>query len=440
MSHPELVILAAVIWLIGGLVVVALSLKRRKLKMTLAFKLTSEGDHIKHFVWYEWAMFLGVAALALVVFWHAIAEDTAPVGTNGCPMDTHLCPDNTYVSRSGPTCAFLPCAQSGSLTDLYNVKEPPPPEPAPAPAPETATQSIKPDNSISEAMDPTLVEPKLPKDEPDQIDVETCAKGTRAGYMQKNGHPAVFTATTTKANLCIIKAIKYKDDGGDSYLCEFRMRGMPEQGFVKFFKVTDFESLREKMCSEDYSDSMTLFRMAAARGNANAQYNLARYYDQRHGITEDFPEAAKWYKKAAEQNHAGAEYSLGVFYQQGLGVQQNLAEAGKWYRKAAEQNRAEAEYALGYLYDKGLGVTQDPKEASEWYKKAADQGYADAQEALGDLYYNGRGVPQGYDTAYFWYIVAAETNNKDFVTKRDAIIRMVPFPAQWDPKLGIHVT
>ena len=424
--HQGLIILAAAIWLIGGLVVVALSLKRRKLKMSLALKLSSEGDHIKHFVWYEWGMFLAVAGAALVLFWNAIAEDTAPVGANGCPVDTHICSDGTYVSRSGKGCAFLPCAGSGGLSDLYNTKDPTPDAEPTGPLPESKEPAgIKPDVGQAEAFDPSVAEPVIRKETPNQIDVETCAKGTSAGLMQANGHPIQFTIQSIKENICVVKVIKYKDDGGDSYMCEFRMRGLPEQGFAKYFKVSDFDAFRDKLCSEDYTEALNLFRMAASRGNANAQYNVAKYYDQRHGITEDFPEAGKWYRKAAEQNHPGAEYALGLFYQQGLGVTQNLAEAAKWYRKAAEQNRIDAEYALGYLYDKGMGVTQDSKEAAEWYRKAADQNFADAQEALGDLYYNGRGVTQGYDAAYFWYIIAATSNNKDYIAKRDSIIKLV---------------
>lgn len=430
-----LMILAAALWLVGGLVVVAISLKRRKLPMSLAFKVSSEREHMKNFVWYEWIMFAAIAAASLMLFWNSIAEDTGAVGSNGCPTDTHICGDGTYVSRTGPQCAFMPCSNSaaGGLVSLYNQKdepEQPPPPKTPPPADASATgkgpQEIKSADGQGQDTEPDIeAEPVIDSNTPDKIDVESCAKGDHAGFMQ-NGHPVTFAVSTTKSNLCLIKVIRDTEDGGEAYNCEFRTKGMPEQGFFKYLKVSDFDAMRDKFCSRDFSEAINLYRRAAARGNPNAQYNIAKYYDQRHGITEDFPEAARWYRKAAEQGHVGAEYNLGLFYNQGLGVTQNFAEAAKWYRKAAEQGLAEAEYSLGVLYDRGQGVKQDYKEASDWYRKGAAQGNADAQAALGDLYATGRGVPQTFELAYFWYIVAATSNNKDYVTKRDQIIRFVP--------------
>ncbi|TAL30550.1 MAG: sel1 repeat family protein [Alphaproteobacteria bacterium] len=431
MSHMVLMILAAALWLVGGLAVVAFSLKRRKLPMSLAFKLSSEREHMKNFVWYEWIMFTAIAGASLMLFWNAIAEDTGAVGANGCPMDTHICGDGTYVSRSGPHCAFMPCSNSaaGGLVALYNQKDEPdqlPPKAQPAPGGDASKgpQDIKAADGGDTEPD-IEAEPVIDANTPKEIDVENCAKGDRAGYMQ-NGHPVTFAVSTTKSNLCLIKVVRDTEEGGEAYNCEFRTKGLPEQGFIKYFKVETFDSIRDRACSRDYSEVLNLYRRAAARGNPNAQYNMAKYYDQRHGITEDFPEAAKWYRKAADQGHVGAEYNLGLFYNQGLGVTQNFAEAAKWYRKAAEQGLAEAQYSLGLLYDRGLGVKQDYKEASEWYRKGAAQGNADAQAALGDLYATGHGVQQAYEVAYFWYIVAAASNNKDYITKRDQIIRFVP--------------
>jgi TPR repeat protein len=420
--HQALLIVAGAVWLVGTLVVSAISVKRRKLPIASAFNIPGS---LKNFAWFEWILFLGVTGASLVLVWHATAEDTAPqTAANGCPGDTRLCPDGSYVSRAGPLCAFMPCAGGGTISDLYGTRDATPADAntqSGSETPMTPKEEIRADSQPDESFEK---EPVLPKDVADQIDVEACSKGERAGYM-RNGHPTTFSAMATKNNLCIVKVIQYTEEGGSSYTCEFRMRGLPEQGFEKYFKIATFDSIKDKSCAEDYSEVLTLNRLAASRGNAQAQYNVAKYYDQEHGITEDFPEAAKWYRKAAEQGHAGAEYSLGVFYQRGLGVAPNVGEAAKWYRKAADQNVPEAEYALGALYDRGLGTTPDPKEAAGWYNKAAIQGYPDAQAALGDLFAAGRGVAQSYDNAYFWYIVAAESNIKDYVTKRDQTAREV---------------
>ena len=76
--------------------------------------------------------------------------------------------------------------------------------------------------------------------------------------------------------------------------------------------------------------------------DGEAQYELAKKYENGEGVPLDFAEAAKWRRKAAEQGHADAQVSLGMMYDIGLGVPKNYAEAAKWFRKAAEQGNANA--------------------------------------------------------------------------------------------------
>ena len=50
---------------------------------------------------------------------------------------------------------------------------------------------------------------------------------------------------------------------------------------------------------------------------------------------EDYVTAAQGYKIAAAQGNAGAQYNLGTMYSNGEGVAQDHAEAVKWFRLAA---------------------------------------------------------------------------------------------------------
>ncbi len=94
-------------------------------------------------------------------------------------------------------------------------------------------------------------------------------------------------------------------------------------------------------------------QILATTGNANAQYNLGRWYhDGDHWVDEDKEQAVKWYRKSAEQGNADAQCMLGWCYYNGEGVATDAAEAVKWYRKAAEQGHAEAKDALKGLSDK----------------------------------------------------------------------------------------
>ena len=158
------------------------------------------------------------------------------------------------------------------------------------------------------------------------------------------------------------------------------------------------------------SDIEGLKRIAEA-GNARAQHELGRHYyegDDEGGVTQDFSEAVKWYRLAAEQGNSDAQYSLGLCYQGGEGVPQDDSEAAKWFFKAADQGNAVAQRTLSLLYSRGAGLPQDSIEAVKWCRLAATQGDVEAQCMLGDMYRYGYGsIQQDLIEAANWYGKAA---------------------------------
>ena len=52
----------------------------------------------------------------------------------------------------------------------------------------------------------------------------------------------------------------------------------------------------------------------AAKGDANAQFNLAIMYTNGEGVLQDYKQAFKWFTKAAEQGEALAQFNVGVMY------------------------------------------------------------------------------------------------------------------------------
>jgi hypothetical protein len=131
------------------------------------------------------------------------------------------------------------------------------------------------------------------------------------------------------------------------------------------------------------------------------------------GRTKDTVKAAAIYRKAAERGDASAQFNLAIMYDHGWGVHQDYSQSAVWYRKAAEQGFAAAQYNLGVAYCEEQGVPQDYAQASAWYRKAAVQGDATAQFSLGAAYYDGRGVPQDYEEAYFWINLAASGKSEN---------------------------
>ena len=60
-------------------------------------------------------------------------------------------------------------------------------------------------------------------------------------------------------------------------------------------------------------------------------------------LDKDYTEAVKWYKLAAAQGNAEAQFNLGVMYYEGRGVAQDYVIAHLWLNLAAAQGNKNAE-------------------------------------------------------------------------------------------------
>ncbi|MHC4665054.1 MAG: tetratricopeptide repeat protein [Planctomycetota bacterium] len=158
----------------------------------------------------------------------------------------------------------------------------------------------------------------------------------------------------------------------------------------------------------NFDERLPEWKQAADLGIPEAQWLLARCYDEGFGVERNEIHAISWHLKAAEQGYAAAQNHLGSCYQNGSGVPQDEAEAVEWYRKAAEQGYAIAQSNLGWCYDTGTGVAQDEAEAAKCYRKAAEQGDYTSQYNLGVHCEWGSGIDQDKAEALKWYRKAAD--------------------------------
>src|SRR5262249_52466826 len=71
---------------------------------------------------------------------------------------------------------------------------------------------------------------------------------------------------------------------------------------------------------KDAAESLRLHREAAARGNADAMFEIYVLQSTGQGTEKDEAAALEWCKKAAEKGQARACYNLGAFYATGRGV------------------------------------------------------------------------------------------------------------------------
>ena len=76
-------------------------------------------------------------------------------------------------------------------------------------------------------------------------------------------------------------------------------------------------------------------RQAAARGDAEALFQLGNRYERADGVEHDIERAAQYLRLAAERGHHEAQYRLGLLYAGGLGLPKDLEQSYDWLKIAA---------------------------------------------------------------------------------------------------------
>jgi TPR repeat protein len=116
------------------------------------------------------------------------------------------------------------------------------------------------------------------------------------------------------------------------------------------------------------ADGMAATCIAAADGQAAAQFDLAGNYRTGFILEKDAAKAAVLYSRAAEQGLPVAQKVLGDLYAEGTGVPRNFATACRWWGRAAAQGESsEAERNTGKCYLTGTGVPQSDVDALTWW-------------------------------------------------------------------------
>ena len=164
-------------------------------------------------------------------------------------------------------------------------------------------------------------------------------------------------------------------------------------------------------------------RDAAAKGSAQAQFEVAAIFSEGRQFEKDPVEAAKWYERAAAQGFPPAQYRLGNLYEVGAGVEKDMEQARLWYQRAAEAGNRMAMHNLAALYAGGQLGDQQFELAAEWFEKAANLGMTDSQFNLGMLYARGLGVEQSFEQSFKWFSLAARSGDKDAAQARDDIAK-----------------
>lgn len=120
----------------------------------------------------------------------------------------------------------------------------------------------------------------------------------------------------------------------------------------------------------DYQTAISEWRGPAAKGDADAQFNLGQAYKLGRGVPQDLVEAEKWYKKAADQGHLQASDNYGLV----LFQSNRRAESLPYLQASAQRGEPRAQYVLGTGHFNGDFVEKD------WIKAYALMTRASAQQ------------------------------------------------------------
>lgn len=127
--------------------------------------------------------------------------------------------------------------------------------------------------------------------------------------------------------------------------------------------------------------AVAIWRPLAAKGQADAAYNLGQAYKLGRGVTADLAQAQRFYEQAAKGGHLEAQTSLGLLlFQNG-----NRAEALRWLGQAADSGEPRAMLVYGTALFNGDGVAEDRVRAYALVSRAAAQGLAPARVTLGEM-------------------------------------------------------
>ena len=131
----------------------------------------------------------------------------------------------------------------------------------------------------------------------------------------------------------------------------------------------------------DHAAAVAVWTPLAARGDADAAFNLGQAYRLGKGVAIDLGRAYQYLEQAARKGHVDAAATLGILtFQNG-----NRTGAMRWIKIAANGGEPRSLLLYGVALYNGDGVAADPVTGYAHVSRAAAQGMASAKETLADM-------------------------------------------------------
>jgi TPR repeat protein len=138
----------------------------------------------------------------------------------------------------------------------------------------------------------------------------------------------------------------------------------------------------EKWRAGDYKAAVTEWLPFAARGDADALFNMGQAYKLGRGVAQNEKIALDYYRKAAMRGHGPAQEKLGIT----LYAQPDAkAEGIRWLEQAAKKNQPRAQYVLGVAHFNGDAVPRNWPLAYAYMLRANNAGVPQSIAALATM-------------------------------------------------------
>jgi hypothetical protein len=174
---------------------------------------------------------------------------------------------------------------------------------------------------------------------------------------------------------------------------------------------------------QDFKNAVALFRQAAEKGSAEAQYNLGFSYQQGIEVIKNDSIANLWFLKAATQGYKDAQFKIAYSYATGRGFTQNHQQAFYWSVKCAEQRDVECMFNVVNCYMEGRGIAKNLDSMITWATRIAmletpedlnlSGQITSARVNLATMYRDGQNVPKDPVKSYMWFLIYNESK-RDF--------------------------
>lgn len=120
----------------------------------------------------------------------------------------------------------------------------------------------------------------------------------------------------------------------------------------------------------EFDQAFTRVIALADAGDAQALHLVGRVHLQPAYANFDPYEAARLLQIAADKGYAPAQHDLAELLRRGLGLPRDALLAFRWHLSAAEQHYRLSELAIADMYARGEGVAINQQQASVWRARA----------------------------------------------------------------------